>query len=468
MQPVRAADASLATCPVRHWAQTAPERTAIHGDTSLSYRQLDARLNALCDQLELAGLKAGDRLAAVVRGALEDVLLAWACVRSGLVFCPLNPAFPLPRQAELAAQLDASAFWSAGETPVGSGLPLRLDFTGELAAEGNYLLVPDQQSNMILTSGSCGTPKAVVHRLCNHLASARGSASLIPLDGDCGWLLSLPLFHVGGYAILFRVFLAGASLVLDDRTQPLKERLERQPITHLSLVPTQLWRLLAQGFDPARTRLRELLLGGAAIPEPLVNQLKALGFTPKSSYGLSEMGSQVCTGQPAGAGVVGRPLPGREVCIRQGEICVRGDTLFAGYFQAGALVLPLDEEGWFHTRDKGYFTPDGELVVEGRLDNLFISGGENIQPEIIEQRLVDHGAVAQALVVPIPSAQWGQRPAAFIDWHGEPVPHAELAVWIRATLPGFMVPDRWLPWPDLGGSLKPSRTLLARSLRQEE
>lgn len=468
MQSVRAADASLATCPVRHWAQAAPERTAIHGDTSLSYRQLDARLNGLCKQLELAGLKAGDRLAAVVRGALEDVLLAWACVRSGLVFCPLNPAFPLPRQAELAAQLDACAFWSAGETPVGSGLPLRLDFTGELAAEGDYPLVPDQQSNMILTSGSSGTPKAVVHRLANHLASARGSASLIPLDGDCGWLLSLPLFHVGGYAILFRVFLAGASLVLDDRTQPLKERLEDQPITHLSLVPTQLWRLLAQGFDPARTRLRELLLGGAAIPEPLVNQLKALGFTPKSSYGLSEMASQVCTGQPAGAGVVGRPLPGREVCIRHGEICVRGDTLFAGYFQAGALVLPLDEEGWFHTRDKGYFTPDGELVVEGRLDNLFISGGENIQPEIIEQRLVDHGAVAQALVVPIPSAQWGQRPAAFIDWHGEPVPHAELAAWIRATLPGFMVPDRWLPWPDLGGSLKPSRTLLAQSLRQEE
>lgn len=469
MQPVRAADASLAACPVRHWAQAAPERTAIHGDTSLSYQQLDARLNGLCKQLELAGLKAGDRLAAVVRGALEDVLLAWACVRSGLVFCPLNPAFPLPRQAELAAQLDACAFWSAGETPVGSGLPLRLDFTGELpASEEAWPLEPAQQSNMILTSGSSGSPKAVVHRLANHLASARGSASLIPLDGDCGWLLSLPLFHVGGYAILFRVFLAGASLVLDDRTQPLKERLEHQPITHLSLVPTQLWRLLAQGFDPARTRLRELLLGGAAIPEPLVNQLKALGFTPKSSYGLSEMASQVCTGQPAGAGVVGRPLPGREVCIRQGEICVRGDTLFAGYFQAGALVLPLDEEGWFHTRDKGHFTPDGELVVEGRLDNLFISGGENIQPEIIEQRLVDHGAVALALVVPIPSAQWGQRPAAFIDWHGEPVPHAELAAWIRATLPGFMVPDRWLPWPDLGGSLKPSRTLLARSLRQEE
>jgi O-succinylbenzoic acid--CoA ligase len=205
-----------------------------------------------------------------------------------------------------------------------------------------------------------------------------------------------------------------------------------------------------------------------AIPAPLVNRLTALGLEPKVSYGLSEMGSQVCTGQPCAAGVVGRPLPGREVCIRQGEICVRGETLFAGYFREGELVRPLDEEGWFHTRDKGRLTPGGDLVVEGRLDNLFISGGENIQPETIEQRLVDHPAVAQALVVPVPSDEWGHRPAAFIDWHDEPAPPAELAAWIRLSLPGFMVPDQWHPWPDLGGNLKPSRTLLARSLRQEE
>ena len=456
-------------CPVRHWAQVAPGRIAIHGNPSLNYRQLDARLNGLCRQLAQAGLTPGDRLAAVVRGALEDVLLAWACVRSGLVFCPLNPAFPLAKQAELARQLEVAAWWSAGEIPVGRWLPLQFDFTGELpASEEAWPLEPARPSNMILTSGSSGPPKAVVHRLANHLASARGSATLIPLDEACGWLLSLPLFHVGGYAILFRVFLAGAALVLDDRARPLKERLEHLPISHLSLVPTQLWRLLAQGFDPARTRLRELLLGGAAIPGPLVNRLIAMGLTPKVSYGLSEMGSQVCTGQPAGAGVVGRPLPGREVSIRQGEICVRGDTLFAGYFQAGELVLPLDEEGWFHTRDKGHVTPGGELVVEGRLDNLFISGGENIQPETIEQRLVDHGAVAQALVVPVPSDEWGQRPAAFIDWHGDPLPYGELAAWIRQSLPGFMVPDQWHPWPDLGGSLKPSRSLLAQRLRQEE
>ncbi|MGL4507444.1 MAG: AMP-binding enzyme, partial [Aeromonas sobria] len=182
------------------------------------------------------------------------------------------------------------------------------------------------------------------------------------------------------------------------------------------------------------------------------------------SYGLSEMGSQVCTAVPGDAGVVGLPLPGREVCIREQEICVRGATLFAGYYRDGELDLPLDGEGWFHTRDKGRFSAAGELLVEGRLDNLFLSGGENIQPETIDQRLVDHPAVAQALVVPVPSDEWGQRPAAFIDWHGEPVPYPELAAWIRSTLPGFMVPDQWHPWPDLGGNLKPQRKQYQQSI----
>ena len=451
-------------CPVRRWAQARPAQPAILGPTPLDYRHLDRRLNALCTQLNAQGMHRGMRLAAPVRATLEGVLLAWACVRLGLIFCPLNPAFPPLRQQALAERLRVDGVW--GVDMAGPWHTLRLDFEIEREESGDQPLDPEQPNNLILTSGSSGEPKAVLHRLANHLASARGSSRLIPLDHDCGWLLSLPLFHVGGYAILFRVFLAGATLVLDDRDSPLKTRLEGQPITHLSLVPTQLWRLLAEGFEPARSRLRELLLGGAAIPAPLVARLQALGLTPKVSYGLSEMGSQVCTASPTGPGLVGRPLPGREVKVEGGEICVRGETLFLGYDTPYGLEPARDDEGWFHTRDRGYLTDNGELVVEGRLDNLFVSGGENIQPETIEQRLVDHPAVAQALVVPVPSEEWGERPACFIDWREAPLPHGELEAWLRDQLPGFMVPDHWLPWPEQGGILKPSRTGLREIARR--
>lgn len=453
-------------CPVQSWAAQYPEHIALHGTNPLSYQQLDHRLHSLCQQLQQAGLKRGDHLLALMRSSQDEVLVLWACVRLGIVLCPINPAFPLAKVQQLAQLLDADAYWVAnGELAL--DLPhVFLDTQRELASDDPCWLRPAQLNNMILTSGSSGTPKAVVHRLRNHLASAQGSAALIPLSLDSGWLLSLPLFHVGGYAIVFRVFLAGARLILDDKSQPLKARLYRDPISHLSLVPTQLWRLLADGFTPEKSQLRELLLGGAAIPAPLVNAISKLGLQPKVSYGLSEMSSQVCTASPRDSGQVGKPLTGREVCVKEQEICVRGETLFAGYYRQGKLDLPLDEDGWFHTRDKGFIDEQGQLVVLGRLDNLFISGGENIQPETIEQQLVNHPAISQALVVPIASDEWGARPVAFIEWHAEPQPWSILASWLRDRLPGFMVPDHWLSWPIEQQGLKPSRQLFAAQARQ--
>ncbi|HDZ47451.1 hypothetical protein LCGC14_0057490 [marine sediment metagenome] len=456
------------TCPIHYWAKETPEHIAVEaGSVHLSYRTLNRRVASLALQLEREGFVPGDRLVAPAKGSLKSLLLAWACLRTGVIFCPLNPAFPVAQQLNLAKRLQAG--WvcqTESDHQYSSELtPVSLDFLAEANAGEPPTLDGNQLCNTIFTSGSSGSPKAVLHRVGNHLASARGSASFIPVDQNSGWLLSLPLFHIGGYAIPFRVFMAGGRVILDDDPQTLPARLEQQSITHLSLVPTQLWRLLKVGFSPKRTQLRELLLGGAAIPAPLVAKMTSLGLTPKVSYGLSEMASQVCTGIPTAPGVVGRPLLNREVRVVEGEIQVRGETLFCGYLNNGEIDPALNDEGWFATRDKGHFTTEGALVVEGRLDNGFISGGENIQPEAIEQRLVDHPGVAQALVVPVPHPEWGERPVAFIDWHGEAVSEQALSTWVREALPGFMVPDAWLAWPP-GVGFKPSRkqfTELARA-----
>ena len=152
-----------------------------------------------------------------------------------------------------------------------------------------------------------------------------------------------------------------------------------------------------------------------------------------------------------------------------------GTTLFAGYYRGGALEPALDAEGWFHTGDLGELTAGGELLVLGRRDNRFICGGENIQPELIEQVLLQHGAVRQALVVPLADAEWGMVPVAFIDRQPSPDDTAdgkqtltELGTWLRQRLASYLIPRYWLAWPQQASTaLKPGRQQLAELARQQ-
>ena len=461
-------------CPVRYQALHHPQRPAIRLPRQvLTYRELDGRLSSLQQQLTAAGLRRGDHLVTVAANSLSLLLLAWACLRQGILFCPLNPRQPAEQCRRLMQRLDAKGCWLAPDWPAAEAgewpCPvLSLNTESALPAEAAELWLHQQQlTNLILTSGSSGEPKAVAHRLAAHLASAEGSALGVPLQPGDGWLLSLPLFHVGGYAIPWRCFRAGACVVLANAECSLSEHLLGGTITHLSLVPTQLYRLLqSPDFRLEQTAVRHLLLGGAPLPASLVAACQAQGVTPQVSYGLSEMATQVCTRYASpDSPSVGLPLPGRELKLVEGEICVRGATLFAGYYRKGILEPALDAEGWFHTGDLGELTATGELRVLGRRDNRFICGGENIQPETIEQALLQHGAVRQALVVPQADDEWGMVPLAFIDWQPSPADIetgqralTDLVPWLRTRLPSHLIPRRWLPWPaQAAEGLKPSR-----------
>jgi O-succinylbenzoic acid--CoA ligase len=140
-------------------------------------------------------------------------------------------------------------------------------------------------------------------------------------------------------------------------------------------------------------------------------------------------------------------LPNREISISErGEILVRGETLFAGYAEGEELDRPLDAGGWFHTRDLGELDEEGYLRVGGRMDNLFISGGENIQPEEVEEALYRLEGVDEAVVVPVPDEEFGARPVAFVRMDdGEP---RDLARELEPVLPRFKIPISFQPWPE--------------------
>ena len=459
-------------CPLREQARRRPDATAYScGEDSLTFADFDAAVESTRQQLQAQGLHAGDLLLARAGNGLPLLRLIWACLRAGVLICPLNPRLP-PQQCDaLARRLGARALWDDGGTLTLAEVA-RLTFSDAWTPHRippgtlNTLWLDGMRlANLTLTSGSLGEPKAVAHRLGAHVASARGSAQRLPLGEEGGWLLSLPLFHVGGFAIVVRCLLAGARLVLPAAGESLSECLRWHAVSHLSLVPTQLWRLLQQPqFALAETRLRHLLLGGAPIPAALISACQAQGLTPWVSYGLSEMASQVCTA-PASTGDagVGTPLPERALRLEHGEIQVRGATLFAGYYAAGGtLTRPLTADGWFATGDLGRYLPDGRLEVLGRRDNRFICGGENIQPEQIEQQLAQHPAVRQVIVVPRDDAEWGQQPVAIVDSTLSEAELPQLATWLRPRLPGYLIPRHWLGWPAQEQSaLKPGRRPLA-------
>ena len=411
---------------------------------------------------------------------LKSMLALWL---KGAVSVPLNPKFPQKQKIELMKN---------------TGSTLLEQLKSNKTTSENYSsfsslqsIDPDAWGTIVFTSGSTGSAKAVVHSLANHFYSALGANQLMPLNPGDRWLISLPLYHVGGLAIFFRTLLSGATMVVPSEKLTLAETLTNKKISHLSLVPTQLQRLLqsSDGID-SLLQLKLILLGGSPIPETLLDQSEELGLNINTTYGSTEMASQVATGKKDNH----RILPFREVRISSEkdacpEIEVRGKTRFLGYLDESGLSQPFDKNGWFKTGDIGAldvnptkiknFQPENynvgyrktlndqsdivhSLTVLGRKDNMFISGGENIHPEEIEQVMYKSGMIKEAVVVPVKDVKFGARPVAFLKYK-ESASEAELVKLLEKQLVNFKVPELFLPWPETSGTgLKPNQKELSQ------
>ncbi|WP_169307135.1 o-succinylbenzoate--CoA ligase [Ferrimonas sediminicola] len=451
-------------CLAHKGAKAFGNTVAIEGPHGrLSFRQLDRRVGELSTRLAQQGVGRGDHLAAVGPTSLELVLLQLACIRLGAVFAPLSPKFPQSQLIRLLDQLDARHLWHHQATPL-AGLP-SLSLTAGVTPSKSPPLSPAQPVSLILTSGSSGQPKAAMHSLGNHLASAAGSLEQIPLGPGDRWLASLPMFHIGGLALMFRCLDAGATLVLPGHKQ-LLHNLRQSPVSHLSLVATQLgWLLDAADCDALMASIRLLLLGGGPISQAQLRRLEPYPVQALTSYGMTEMASQITTGPANSEGLSGTLLPGRELRIHRGIIEVRGDTRFLGYYDRGVLSRPFDNEGWFHTKDRGEWV-DNRLKLLGRADNMFISGGENVQPEEIEAALKQHPDIDEAVVLPVADDTFGLLPVAVLRG-GDPLPDQdELDRFLATRLARFMRPRRYLSWPDgyAPQGLKISRPALRQAL----
>lgn len=475
-------------CLLHEAARRHPGAPALHaaGGAPVSFAALEARVAAAAAALQREGW-AGQRVGLYLPTgeAYVVLLLALLRVQSVAVLLPTRtPPGGLPPLLARTACRHVVAAVPLSLPGVHVRLPTALPGAAEVAGPthpaASPRLAPEQPATVVFTSGSTGTPKAALHTWGNHYWSAEGANQNLPLGPGDRWLLSLPLYHVGGLGIVFRCLMAGATVVLPSADGTLAAQCARTRPTHLSLVATQLRRLLDEGGGAPPAGLRAALLGGGPLPASLLEAAHARGWPLFTSYGLTEMASQVTTTPPGAPPHLllsaGRVLPHRALRLAPsgtaappgaGEIQVRGRTLFAGYLDGDRLDPARTPDGWFATRDLGVIAEGGALRVVGRCDNQFVSGGENVQPEEVEAALLALPEVRQAVVVPVPDPLYGHRPVAFVDVEGEVVWEA-LPARLAATLPRFKIPDAFYAWPEeaAAAAMKVQRSAFARLARE--
>jgi O-succinylbenzoic acid--CoA ligase len=259
---------------------------------------------------------------------------------------------------------------------------------------------------VVETSGSTAEPKRVVLSRAALRASADATASR--LGGHGQWLLNLPPTYVAGLQVLFRSVRAGAVPAVQDGDLAAAATAMTGERRYVSLVPTQLHRMLdhASSTEALRT-FTTVLVGGAAVPPDLRRRAADAGVHVVATYGMSE----TC----GGCVYDGMPLDGVGVVVgAQGRIRLRGAVLFDGYDGRPDLTAEVMRDGWFVTSDLGRLDEDGRLQVLGRVDDVVVTGGVNVPAPVVAARLREHPGVAAAEVVGVPDDEWGQRLVAFV------------------------------------------------------
>jgi O-succinylbenzoic acid--CoA ligase len=292
--------------------------------------------------------------------------------------------------------------------------------------------VEDGADVVVATSGSTGTARGVLLSGDALRASARATAER--LGGEGAWLLALPVSAVAGLQVLCRSLLAGRRPAVLQGGEPLAAaaaRLPRDDRRYLSVVPTQLRRWLDAEPEALRS-FDAVLVGGAAADEALLAGARAAGVRVVTTYGMTETAG--------GCVYDGVPLAGVGIRVVEG-VELSGPTLALGYRCDPAGTAAAFAGGWFRTRDAGTIGADGRLTVQGRLDDVVVTGGMNVAPQAVEAALRAHPDVADAVVFGRPDDEWGGRVVAAVVPAAGAVPDlAVLRPWVAERLGAAAAP----------------------------
>jgi malonyl-CoA/methylmalonyl-CoA synthetase len=411
------------------------------GGATYTFGELEARSNQVAHGLLAEGFRKGDRLCVYLPNSAELIDLYLACVKTGVIFVPVNILYRDREIAHITGDAEPRAFIrSVEEIPRAEETarpPLDLD-GGTPAA-------------IIYTSGTTGASKGAVLTHDNFAANAVSLTTCWQISERDRFLLALPLFHIHALGNGLHTWLvSGCRMRLlerfDHRTA-VDEFLAFQPTLFFG-VPTMYVRLLDTPPETARAigaRMRLFVSGSAPLPAQVLEQFRELfDHTILERYGMTETFMNVSNpyvGERR-AGTVGFPLPGVSVRIEEGELLVRGPNVFAGYWRRpDATAAAFNSDGFFRTGDLASVSPDGYYTLLGRRSELIISGGFNIYPRELEELLLEQPGVSEAAVVGVEDAVRGEVPVAYLVGDFD---EAELERACRAQLASFKVPRRFV------------------------
>ena len=459
----------------------------VDGSVRLTYAQWYRRISALVAGFDELGLIPGDHLVTLLQNRWEAATIHWACQFAGIVITPVNWRAKADEidfcvensEAKFVVfeEVSADALHESREAKARKRISLGMTQDDEIgfdallkhdARDAEARVGPDAWSVMLYTSGTTAKPKGVPRRQRAERAAAVAHVAQNLYGHGERTLGVMPLYHTMGVRSLLAMSLIGGVFVCLPRFETTKalELITSEKITNLYLVPT-LYHDLVHNDRFAKTdvsSVRKLGFAGASMTDGLLKELNA-AFKPDlfvNHYGSSEIYTfTIDQNAPAKPGSAGRAGINQRIRVvklgansheevaaigEEGEIIalLAGDESFEGYWRRPEANAKALRQGWYFTGDTGYHDVDRDLFVTGRVDDMIITGGENVSPVEIESCLSLHPAVSEVAVVGLPDQRWGKIVAAFIK-RRSPVKDEDLDQFCRTSgLANFKRPRRYV------------------------